>query len=268
MAPKVKMTGVVRFSVLTEDYYARRYPTVEEAAAHLFSDERMELRFRYFERLCLHSMIRQSDPDFHLVVLTSDQMPRAHLWRLEDMLAPHYNIQLLTAPVGVHYKLLQEAYDLIPDQEETHFVRFRLDDDDAVDGNFVKRTKNFARSMIRMQGKRTPFIIAYNRGFYLRGRGPEAEVYDTCERAPLSAGTALVAPADDRMNPYRYNHRKFAQYFNTFTDISGPFFLRSIHGDNKSNPSEMGDTRQWSERILRRNLKRHFDLTPEQLQEI
>lgn len=264
----IKMTGVIRFSVLTPDYYARRFPDQKDAAAHLFSPERMELRFRLFEKLCLPSLARQTDQDFRFVVLTSDQMPRDQLWRLEDLLSPMENSRLMVAAPDVHYQLLKAAYDSVPEEGESHFIRFRLDDDDAVDMNFVQRTKAYAQSMIPMQGAETPFIISYNRGFYLKGRGADAEFFDTCERAPLSVGTSLVGPKGHPMNPYRYNHRRFAQYFNTFSDISAPCFLRTIHGDNKSNPALLGDNRRWSDRVLRRNLKRHFGMTPEELREI
>lgn len=265
---RVKMTGVIRFSVLTPGFYADRFPDQKDAAAHLFSPERMDLRFRLFEKLCLPSLARQSDPDFQFVVLTSDQMPREQLWRLEDLLSPLENSRLLVAAPDGHYQLIKSAYALVPEGEATHAIRFRLDDDDAVDLNFVRRTKAIAQTMIPMQGEQTPFIIANNRGFYLKGRGAEAEVFDTCERAPLSVGTSLVVPKGNPLNPYRFNHRKFAEHFNTFSDISGPFFLRSIHGDNKSETTMMGKTRQWRPRVLRRNLKRHFGLTLEELREI
>ncbi len=268
MEIRVKMTGVIRFSVLTPDYYAGRFPDQADAAAHLYSPDRMELRFRLFEKLCLPSLARQSDQDFQFVVLTSDQMPRDCLWRLEDLLSPLSNSRLMVAAPDVHYQLLKGAYNLVPEEDETHFIRFRLDDDDAVDMDFVTRTKAIAKTMIPMQGGNTPFILANNRGFYLKGRGEEAEIFDTCERAPLSVGTSLVAPKGHPMNPYRFNHRKFPQHFNTFSDISAPYFLRSIHGDNKSDPTLMGQTRTWRKKVLQRNLKRHFGVTMDELRNI
>ncbi len=65
---KIKTVGLLRFSVLTPTYYAERFDTLEKTAAHLFSPERMELRFRIFENLCLPSLTRQSDRDFECVL--------------------------------------------------------------------------------------------------------------------------------------------------------------------------------------------------------
>lgn len=265
MGLKVKTVGLVRFSVLTPTYYSERFKTLEETAAHIFSPERMELRFRLFEKLCLPSLLRQSDPDFDMVVLTAESMPAPYLERLLDLIEPLRNIHCLPVGTENHYKLLQKGYNSVPKDGYSHRILFRLDDDDAVDKDFIKRTKSFADALLKMQGEKTSFIIAYNRGFYVRSTDKTAEIFDACERAPLSTGTALVAPAGSGMNPYRFNHRKLPQHFNTFTDISVPAFIRTIHGDNKSNPAQMGLTHKMEAEEIARQLKRHFDVTPDDL---
>ena len=135
--------------------------------------------------------------------------------------------------------------------------------------DFVKRVKATARSMIPLQdGGRTPFVIAQNRGLYLERTADGTEIYDTCERAPLSAGLSLVAPAGHRANPYAFNHRNAAQHYNTYSDISVPGFLRTIHGDNKSNPAQLGRTRNWSKGQTEAALSRHFGITADGLREL
>lgn len=262
---KVKTVGLVRFSVLTPTYYSERFKTLEETAAHIFSPERMELRFRLFEKLCLPSLVHQSDPDFDMVVLTAESMPPVYLERLLDLVEPLPHIHCLPVGTDNHYKLLQKGYNSVGREGISHRILFRLDDDDGVDRDFVRRTKKFAHALLKMQGPKTPFIIAYNRGFYVRSTGDETEIFDACERAPLSTGTTLVAPAGSGMNPYRFNHRKLAQHFNTFSDISVPAFIRTIHGDNKSNPAQMGLTHKMDEAGIARALDRHFGMTLDDL---
>lgn len=268
MDRKVKTVGLLRFSVLTPTYYSERFKTLEETAAHIFSPERMELRFRLFEKLCLPSLVRQSDPDFDMVVLTAESMPERYLTRLLDLVEPLPNIHCLPVGTGNHYKLLQKGYNSVPAEECSHRILFRLDDDDAVDMNFIKRTKRLAEGLLRLQGPKTPFVIAYNRGFYLRSTGAEVEVFDACERAPLSTGTTLVAPVGSGANPYRFNHRKLAQHFNTFSDISVPAFIRTIHGDNKSNPAQMGLTHKLTEAQIANQLEKHFGITMAELRAV
>ena len=263
---KVKMIGLLRFSVLSPTYYSERFSTTEETAAHLFSTERMELRFRLFENLCLPSLMRQSDMDFTLIVLTAKSMPEQYLNRLLDLLESLPNVICRPVGIGIHYKLLKRAYAAVPLDDATHQILFRLDDDDAVDIDFVKRSKHLAQGMIPIQGPDTPFILAHNRGFYVHKRDDGVEVYDACEKAPLSTGTALVGPAGFDANPYRFNHRRFAQHFNTFSDISVPSFVRTVHGDNKSNPAQMGITHKWSNDQIKVGLRQHFDLSISDLQ--
>ncbi|WP_040104279.1 glycosyltransferase [Phaeobacter gallaeciensis] len=269
---KLSIVGLVRFSVLTPTYYSERFATLEDTAAHLFAPERMELRFRVFERLCLRSLLRQSDQGFHLIVLTAEDMPEPYLERLSALLDSADHITLMPVGPGVHYKMLKQGYNAVPVGDATHRLMFRLDDDDAVDLDYIARNRRLAMGMIPLQGADTPFILANNRGLYLRrteGRdGPEDEIFDACEKAPLSVGAALVAPVGYGANPYRYNHRRYAQHWNTFSDISTPGFLRTIHGDNKSNPAQMGITHKLSEAEIASELDRHFAMTPDQLRDV
>jgi len=260
MEPRAKVIGVLRFSVLTPTYYSERFETLEKIAEHIFSDERMELRFRIFENLCLPSLIRQSDADFDCVVLTGGSMPAKYLSRLKALLDPLPNIHCMPVGTDKHYQLLKGGYNSIPVEGCSHRIMFRLDDDDAVDINFVKRTKHLAKGLLDLQGPETPFVIAHNRGFYVESREGENDVFDACERAPLSTGTTLVAPVDYPRNPYRYVHRALAQHYNTFSDISAPAFIRTIHGDNKSRPTQMGLTRKMKPRVIARQLRQHFEV--------
>ena len=272
MTIDLSIVGVVRFSVLTSTYYSERFPTLEEKAAHLFSPERMELRLRVFERLCLRSIRRQTDQGFHLVVVTAEDMPVPYLERLHDLVGGADNITLLPVGASNHYGTLRMAYDLVPSHGASHRLLFRLDDDDAVDLDYIARNRRLAMGLIPLQGEQTPFILANNRGIYLRRTegpdGPQDEIFDACEKAPLSVGAALVAPVGYGPNPYRFNHRKFAQHWNTFSDISVPGFVRTIHGDNKSSPAQMGITHKHGDAEIAADLKRHFDLTPQQLKDV
>ena len=261
MVATFKTIGLLRFSVLTPTYYSERFKTLEQTAAHLFAPERMELRFRLFEALCLPSLARQSDPDFTALVLTAQALPEPWLSRLETLLAPLPNIELRKVGSDKHYPLLRAAYQSVDLGDATHRIMFRLDDDDAVDRDFIARTKRLAAGLVALRDQNAPLIIACNRGFYVDTTQSETEVFDACERAPLATGTTLVAPVDYPNNPYRYVHRKLPQYYDCYSDISVPAFIRSIHGDNKSNPTQMGLTRKMKPRQIAKALKAHFHLT-------
>lgn len=265
MEATFKTIGLLRFSVLTPTYYSERFKTLDATAAHLFAPERMALRFRLFETLCLPSLAAQSDPEFTALVLTAEALPAEHLERLAALIEPHRNIHLVPVGTGNHYRLLRDAYDSIDIGEATHRTMFRLDDDDAVDRDFVRRTKRLAQGLVALRGPERPVVIAYNRGFYVDSTGRVPEVFDACERAPLSTGTTLVAPVAYKNNPYRYVHRKLAQHYDCYSDISVPAFIRSIHGDNKSNPTQMGLTRKMKPEAVAAALREHFHIGLDEL---
>lgn len=268
MEIRAKVIGVLRFSVLTPTYYSERFETLDKIAEHIFSDERMELRFRIFETLCLPSLTGQSDADFDCVVLTAESMPAKHLNRLQALLAPFPNIHCRPVGTDKHYQLIKSGYDSIPVEGYSHRIMFRLDDDDAVDLDFIKRTKQLAAGLLKMQDPETPFVIAYNRGFYVESKERGNDVFDACERAPLSTGTTLVAPVGYPRNPYRYVHRALAQHYNTFSDISVPGFIRTIHGDNKSRPTQMGLTRKMRPKVISWQLLTHFGVDMDMLKNL
>lgn len=261
----VKTIGLLRFSVLTPTYYSERFGTLEATAAHIFDDDRLALRFHIFEALCLPSLTRQSDPGFDMVVLTAEAMPARWLSRLRALIDPLPNIHLRAVGTENHYRLLQDGYDAIATGGATHRILFRLDDDDALDMDFVARIKRLSQGLLALQGPDIPFVIAHNRGFYVRATVDGNEVFDARERAPLSTGTTLVAPLGYGPNPYRFVHRKLAQHYNTYSDISVPAFIRTIHGDNKSNPTQMGITRKMKPAEIDRQLSAHFGVTLEQM---
>ena len=249
----------MRFSVLTPTYYNEKFDTLDAIAEHIYSDSRMALRFHIFEKLVLPSLVAQSDDDFDLIILSGQAMPDKHKKRLSDLIAPHKNMRVDFVDTEDHYKLLKKAYASVPLKGAQQRLMFRLDDDDAVGIMFVERLKVIAEGLTNLMGDKVPQVIAFNRGFHVRIYADgENDVFDTCERTPLSTGMALLAPVEYRNNPYRYNHRNSGQHFNTYSDIEHPMYIRTIHGDNKSNPAQIGLSKKLKPERIERQLRKFF----------
>ena len=261
MTPEFKTIGVVRFSFMSESFYTDRFKTLDELAAYLFSPDRMALRFHFFENLCLPSLARQTDTDFRALIVTSRALPEIYRSKLQALVKPYPHIRERPVGTGPHYSVLKAAYNSMDMGSATHRIMFRLDDDDAMDLNMIKRTKRIAAGLFHLGGEVPPTIIAHNRGFYVKRGEGENEVFDAVARAPLSTGVPLVAPKDHGTNPYRYVHRKYAQHYNTYSDIKVPGFIRTIHGDNKSNPSIFGLSHKMQPGHIAREIEEHFGTT-------
>lgn len=260
-----QVVGVVRFSVLATDYYSDTFGSPEKVAEHLYTPERMALRLKMFQTLCLPSLARQEDDDFKLVVLTSTLLPRAAREELDAALAPYGNMQVCAVEPGPHYQLSKAAYGAAYEAERSHYVDFRLDDDDALAANFITRLKARAARLRDMEPN-APTAISFNRGFYVEmDDSGENALFDTVERAPLSCGTALLKPKGYGRNPYRYNHRALAQHFTLYSDIEEPMFLRAIHRDNKSTPAKLGLTGKMKPEDVDAEIKARFGFEPDML---
>lgn len=258
--------GLLRFSVLTTDFLTKKLVSFEKIRENIFRPDRLELRFRLFEALCLPSLVRQTDGDFRFIILTSADMPAPFLDRLRDLCAPHGHIDVFTGEVGPHFQLIKAAYASVDPDGSSHRMTFRLDDDDALDLDYIARLKRLGAQLMPVTGPEVPTAIAFNRGFYVELReGEDNRLLDSVERAPLSVGTAVMHPAETPMNPYRFNHRAFAQHYNLWSDISVPGFLRSIHSDNVSTPAKQGITGKMRPRLIERQIQKHFGVDPAML---
>ena len=102
--------------------------------ARLYAPDRMERRFRMFEKLALPSLLAQTDDDFRMVFLIGRSLPDLWRDRLTDLIAPLRGARVVALPSMPHYKAIRRAFAMALPDTATHVTGFRLDDDDAMDG--------------------------------------------------------------------------------------------------------------------------------------
>jgi len=235
-----QIVGLIRFSFVTTGDFYPGFDTVEAMKAFLFDPERLERRFRLFEGICLPALAGQSDRNFTCIFLVAKDLPAEWRKRLDALIAPLPFVTVVEKPPMNHYLGITEAFESLPTKGFTHRTTFRLDDDDAVDLDYIARLRKLAQKVHKIPQKNEPVGIAFNRGLYLSYGKGSTEYYRATERTPLSVGAALVAPVDFPKHIYAYNHRALAQYHDCWADQSDFTFLRTLHQDNKSNPHFSG----------------------------
>ena len=263
----VQVVGVIRFSVLAEGFGISLYGSFEELRDYLFAPESLEFRFHIFENMCLPTLASQTDEDFHLVLLTSEDLPVEAHDRLDQIAGKHPQITVFAVGVEKHHRQVRAAYQSVPLGKATHRAAFRLDNYDALCLTYVERLRHLSEGLLQLHDEDVPTILAFNHGFYV-GLNPDGpnDVYDTTEREPLSTGTTLLSQSDLHLNPYRYNHRALAQHFNLYSDITTPTFLRTIHAENEDRVMKKGFERKMPERRVKRLVREHFGLSLSELQ--
>lgn len=261
MPPRIKVVGVIRFSLLAEGFAVDLYGGMSGLRDYLFDPASLAFRFHLFERLCLPSLLAQTDPDFDVVLLTSEELPSEARARLDALVAPHPNLHVLAVPVEKQHRVIRAAYESVPMESYSHRAAFRLDNDDGLARSFVARIKQLSHGLMALHDTEEPTAIAFNRGFYLHldPEGPN-RVTDAVEREPLSTGTTLLSRVDHPHNPYRFNHRALGRHFNLYSDISFPGWIRSVHAENAQRVKKDGFENQFGRNRNATALREHFGM--------
>lgn len=258
---KLQIKGLIRFSYLSLDGFKASEKGVDAVRASLYAPERLERRFRFFEALALPSLREQENQDFQTAILVGESFPIPYLERLLDLLDDVPNTTIVRLPPLIHIQAVKTAYRALPTEEAaTHIATFRLDDDDAMHRTTTARIAEIAEHSLPLRDADSPFAIAFNRGFYLDTANDDQPVREVYERNPLGIGMALVASKNDAATVFRRNHRQVTQYYNTYSDVSRPMFLRSVHDDNDSGAKASGRDGKMEPQRIERLLRDGFGL--------
>jgi Putative rhamnosyl transferase len=237
-----QIAGLIRFSFPSTDGFTRSRPASTLAHDGLYAPERLDARFRLFERLTLPSLMAQTDPDFQVGVLIGADLPDASADRLQALLAPLKAARMIALPTGAHFSSTQRAFEGMAQDHATHLTGFRLDDDDAIDRDFIARLRERSGVLAPLHGLSRPVCIGCNRGLQLTLDKAGNRLVAVTERMPIGIGLAMTAPKGFRESIFRRNHRILPQFYSTFTDAEVPAFIRTVHADNDSNPHASGVT--------------------------
>lgn len=140
----VTVIGLMRFSVVTADnknaWRATKTQSLEDSIARMLSPDRLRLRLKLARAMPLASLAGQTDPGFKLKVLISSEVPSDVRADLASVEAEFPFAQLVA--VRPDEDLLAKCREfVVPGQLS---VTFRLDDDDAVNREFIADLKELA----------------------------------------------------------------------------------------------------------------------------
>ena len=205
-----------------------------EQAERLYDDARMALRFHLFETFLLPSLKAQKDPNFLLIVLTSDIMPAKHLKRLRTLCSSDDRVLLVVSDeTTVHDALMPEIRRLNAGLSRP-LVQFRIDDDDCLSADYVHELRRY---MLRL-GDVMP--IAYSRSTGLVITCYAEDKATRLYRATLpfnSMGTAIRVHGERTI--FSFGHGALLRRFPAVVDNAGMGFLSIKIDGHDSRPINM-----------------------------
>ncbi|MDO5705020.1 MAG: glycosyltransferase [Paracoccus sp. (in: a-proteobacteria)] len=220
--------GICRFSYLGQSDFAafrgrpERTPAfLNKVAADLYADQRMIARFRAFETLCLPSVLAQQQPGFVFLIVTSPQMPKNWLTRLDALCQGHDELQLVVSEATDLSQALLPALQDMHDASGGNFIQFRLDDDDALAVDYIARLRTHAQ---RMKGI-DQFAICFARGVQVALYPGQATQYLSVGTPFLSAGLA-VRMANPARSIFTVPHLRTANRFTSLIVHDTPAALQ------------------------------------------
>ncbi|MFI0397403.1 glycosyltransferase [Paracoccus jiaweipingae] len=239
-----RIFGYLRFSYLgrSDVKLARSTDDLAYRASVLYTPERLEERFYFFEKICLPSLKWQTDQDFKFAIFTSPELPSAYQERLRKAIdgIPQAEIVYDTASHITHaIDPWMQRQDAV---KRTRTVHFRLDDDDALSTDFV--------ATLREHLDRVPdrAIITRPNGLFLINTPEGPELLAKFEPY-IAIGFAIVNPPGLIHNPYALQH---GGHFRTVPSLMlpGPFaYIHTAHAES--------DTREAQSRKLKHARNEH-----------
>ena len=204
----------------------------------LLNPARLEQRETLFERIALQSLSDQTDPDFKLLVLSSEAMPEAYKKRLlalcNDMLGERAHV-LFRKPQRTAGCFNQYRAQQLP-RKSKYVIQSILDDDDGVSSDFVSRIKREARVAERSFEKKDDYtFISHATGVNLKiSEDGSAEV--THRSMPCTTqGLTLVSRSNSNRSPFNIAHKKILERRPVRVCHGGPvMYVRTGHNLNDS----------------------------------
>lgn len=269
MIKENQIVGLVRFSYISKGGFAHSHDPQDEQERMIFDADRMERRFALFEKLTMRSLLAQTDQSFRCIFLISKSFPSEYHQRLQTLVAPLHGAVVMEKPFLPQFRAIRSCYDALRDETYPYFTTFRLDDDDMLDTGFIQRLRRLAVPAARVKDDGEPVVLAFNKGLYLEISDHGNRIFDASERTPLSVGTAMITKTGNTgKNIYSRNHRKLPAFFNTYSEVSEPAWLRTIHRDNDSVPEFTGNKEEHSNAEINRQLRDSFGISRAELLKI
>lgn len=256
---------VIRFSYLAEAGFKISREGIEGMRRTLYDPARLERRFRLFEALTLPSLATQTDPEFTLAVLIGEDFPAAARARLEQLLAPFQDARVVALPVYNNYKGTKLAIEACRNENATHLISIRLDDDDAFGRDVIAAQKEIAPRVAALGPDDAPAVICFNQGLFLEIGAEGNQLFGVIEKLPLGIGMGMIAPVGARPTIFSTDHRRVHTRWNVYTEALTPRFIRTVHRDNDSSAIVSGERIEHQPQALDTLLADHFPFTRDQL---
>ncbi len=229
----IQALGILRFSYAATGGFQVTHNSPQERLKYLFSPARIEERFMLFEHVTLPAIKAQTDPDFTLVIVTSQAIPETYLERLFALVDGIPQIALVLKRPLKHRQAMRRSVRPYKDNTADIIAHFRLDDDDAVAVDFIERTK---AGFIKCQQSYDLYqkcALDFNHGYELNIGGSQCSIRKQ-KMKTATAGLVAYLPPSEPQTIMNFPHHRIQEFMPVITDVTPDMFVRSFNSFNDS----------------------------------
>ncbi|MEO0390180.1 MAG: putative rhamnosyl transferase [Pseudomonadota bacterium] len=229
----MQIIGLCRFSYPAIGGFQVGHDSIEARMDYLWAPERLEERFRLFEAIALPCLRAQTDPDFDLLVLIGDQMPKPHVDRLHDLTSDMPQVRIVAEPPAQARQITKELLNRGRRDPKAPCFQFRYDDDDACAVDFFEKLRGAAQAAAPWLAQYRTVGLDWAKGYIaeVSAQGIAAQQV----RQPFStAALAMYVRGNCPLSIYNFAHHRLPMQMPcmTFSDLD--MFVRTHNQFNDS----------------------------------
>jgi hypothetical protein len=217
--------------------------------ALLFDKDRLITRLSLLQSLPLPSLAAQSDQNFHLMILSSFDMPQWAQNSLAEVCAealPEGQYTILPRRIGfAHRHLAKFIAARYPEQPEqaTSVLQTILDDDDGFSSDLIASMRREMAELPPLADGNDLRFVSFSRGYGLDLSSKNSETYALYHhRYPFINLGLTMAGGRAGKNILQIRHRKTPLLYPHRLVGGPPMFVRSVH---EANDSRVEVTARW-----------------------
>ena len=184
-------------------------------------------RFELFERVCLASVARQTQPDFHWLVFLDEATPDVFRDRMAALASAHRFLTPVYCDRFADDTVLPEIQR--HDPAERVRITTRLDNDDAIHPRLIEQVQRLARQHQQTQDLAQGFFISFPIGCCER----QGDFY--LQRYRYNPFTSFVSSPASERTVLGSDHRYIADTAPVVLHWCRPLWCQIIHGENVAN---------------------------------
>ncbi|WP_420004057.1 putative rhamnosyl transferase [Arenibacterium sp. LLYu02] len=234
----MQVIGLCRFSYPAIGGFQVEHDSIEARCAYLYDAKRIEERFRLFETVALPCLRAQSDPDFTLVLVIGDSLPKVHEDRLRDLVADIPQVRIEAHPPRQQRPVMKDILNAARHDLNAPCLQFRFDDDDAVSVDFVERLRASALDCAGLMARHRTVAVDFNMG-YAATFGAKGIAATAIHRPFYTAALGMYVAGRCQQSIMNFAHQKIARFMPAVSYSDAPMFVRGLHSSNDSRQKDV-----------------------------